>query len=560
MSRSFPISKLSLRFSSVLLIVIAIAVLLRVVNLSRREFWYDEVLSLLLVTGQKTAYKTPQDTPVLLANYTPLLSLPVEKGIGDILDTVRNLLRGLAGEPHPPLFFLGQHLWLRLFGNGQAAMRGLGALLSIGTIGSAFGLGRRLLGYRGGLLLAALLGTNAYYLFHSLNVRMYGLLVLWVILSAWALLELIDAPKLGLKEAEVPSKNTKLLWSLIFIGSVAAGLLTFYYYAYFLLALVILVLWLDRQRWWQHGLRFGAGVLLTVPWVLWGTRQQLRNADFERFGASDSWVETALQHLEGVTQTLGIHLVVGDWVSSLPPGSVTVAGIAAIALLVACSISLWRQDRRQILGIALLLGIFPLLVALALDVVKGQFTVGFGWGRSMIFILPGCLLLIAACLERATSVWRPTIAVVLLVLYMSISVADFSTRPRWMFHRVATILEQEPTTPTLIAMSSNAWGHVLRLAYYIPPQLPVMLLAQKSDQLAPALEKTLASEPTEYQRILWLDSARPVWGAAATPSEREQVRQILEPQFQLEEKQQLSGTMELDQFTAYLYERSASTP
>ncbi|MBE9124682.1 MULTISPECIES: glycosyltransferase family 39 protein [unclassified Coleofasciculus] len=560
MSRSFPISKLSLRFSSVLLIVIAIAVLLRVVNLSRREFWYDEVLSLLLITGQKTAYETPQDTPVVLANYTPLLSLPLEKGIDDILDTVQNMLRGLAGEPHPPLFFLSQHLWLRLFGNGQAAMRGLGALLSIGTIGSAFGLGRRLLGYRGGLLLAALLGTNAYYLFHSLNVRMYGLLVLWVILSAWALLELIDAPKLGLKEAEVPSKMTRLLWSLIFIGSVAAGLLTFYYYAYFLLALVILVLWLDRQRWWQHGLRFGAGVLLTVPWVLWGTRQQLRNADFERFGASDSLIETALKHVEGVTQTLGIHLVVGDWVSRLPPVSVTVAGIAAIALLVACSINLWRQNRRQILGIALLLGIFPLLVALTLDVVKGQFTVGFGWGRSMIFILPGCLLLIAACLERATSVWRPTAAAVLLLLYLSISVADFSTRPRWMFHRVAAILQQEPTTPTLIAISSNAWGHVLRLAYYIPPQLPIMLLAQKSAQLAPALEKTLASEPTQYQRILWLDSARPVWGSAATPSEREQVRQILEPQFQLEAKQQLSGTMELDQFTAYLYKRSASTP
>lgn len=566
MSRSFPLSKLSRTFSWALLIVMAIAVLLRVINLSSREFWYDEVLSLLLSTGQKTSYSTPKELPVTLADYTPLLSLPVENGIGDILASLKKLLQGLAAEPHPPLFFLGQHLWLRLFGNSVAATRSLGVLFSIGAIGSAYGLGRRLLGHEGGLLLAALLGTNAYYLFHSLNVRMYGPLLLWVILSAWAALELIEPQKTfqdkEQKDSESLGKYTKLLWNLVFIGSIAAGFLTFYYFAFFIAALVVLVLWLDGQHWWQHGLRFTGGITLTIPWVLWGTRQQLRNADLERFGATQTWMETVWKHLEGVIQTLGIHLVLGDWATRLPLVSATVAGVGAIALLVICSIGLWRQRHYRVLGVALLLGIFPLALALTIDILKGQFTVGFGWGRSMIFILPGCLLLIAAWIERTMGKWRPLAAALVLGFYLVISIGDFTLRDRRMFHQIADIIEQKPNTPTLIVMNSQAWGHVLRLAYYIPPDLPVTLLAQPSAKLAPVLEKTLKTQTDNFSRVIWLDSGDPIWSKPKTEAEKlkfqQNIQTTLKSQYQLIETQPLVGTMEEDQFTLHLYQRSES--
>ncbi|MEQ9359409.1 glycosyltransferase family 39 protein [Coleofasciculus chthonoplastes] len=565
MSQSFPLSKLSRTLSWVLLSAIAIAVLLRLLNLSSREFWYDEVLSLLLSTGQKGYYSTPKELPVTLADYTPLLSLPVENGIGAIPATLKKLLQGLAAEPHPPLFFLGQHLWLRLFGNGVAATRSLGVLLSIGAIGSAYGLGRRVLGHYGGLLLAALLGTNAYYLFHSLNVRMYGPLLLWVILSAWAALELIDPQKQRFpdkrhKEGQHSSLYIQLLWNLVFIGSITAGFLTFYYFAFFIVALAILVLWLDRQHWWQHGLRFMAGIILMIPWVLWGTRQQLRNADLERFGGTQTWMETVGRHLEGVTQTLGIHLVLGDWVTSLPLVSATIAGVGAIALLIFCSIRLWRQHHYRVLGVALLLGIFPLLLALMVDIVKGQFTVGFGWGRSMIFILPGCLLLIAAWIERTMGKWRPLAAAIVLGFYLIISIGDFTVRDRRMFHQIADIIAQEPTTPTLIAMNSQAWGHVLRLAYYIPPDLPVTLLAQSPAKLAPVLEQTLTNQTDNFSRVLWLDSGDPVWSEPETEAEKlkfkQNIQTALMPQYKLVKTQNLLGTMDIDQFTVHIYQQS----
>jgi uncharacterized membrane protein len=264
-----------------------------------------------------------------------------------------------------------------------------------------------------------------------------------------------------------------------------------------------------------------------------------------------------LRHLQDVVETLGIHLVLGDWISSLPQVSATVAGGVVVLVLFACSISLWYQNQRRVLYIALLLGIFPLLLGLVVDIISSKFTISFGWGRSMIFILPGCLLLPTTWIERATGQWQRLTAGVLLLLYLSTSLADLGTRHRKIFHQVADIIAQDSTTPTLVLMNSTAWGHVLRLAYYIPPTSPVMLLAQKSAQLAPALEKSLASQPTQYQRILWLDSAHPIWSPPSTDAEKRQVRQVLDRQFQLNKTQQLVGTMKLDQFVIYLYQRSA---
>ena len=64
----------------------------------------------------------------------------------------------------------------------------------------------------------------------------------------------------------------------------------------------------------------------------------------------------------------------------------------------------------------------------------------------------------------------------LLLFYLTVNITDFSWRSRWMFHRIADIIEQETAQPTLVAMNSSAWGHVLRLAYYLPSESPVMLL------------------------------------------------------------------------------------
>jgi uncharacterized membrane protein len=543
------------------LMAIAIAIVLRIVNLGSRELWYDEVLSLLLSTGQRAAYQTPGDTPVVLAEYTPLLSLPIESSLRDLILTFKNLLLSLlAGEPHPPIFFLSQHFWLRLFTNSEAAMRSLNVLFSIAAIFSSYSLGKVVIGHRGGLFVAALVAINPFYLFHSLNVRMYAPLPLWTTLSATALLHLIEQQQ----NPNLSTRRSQWFWNILLVGSVVAGLLTFYLYGYWVITLFALVLYLAHRHWWRYIWPLATGVIITLPWMLWGALKQFRNADLNRFGSSKGFGAALLAHLQGITQVLGSNLLLGDWVTSIPVVSVAIAGGLIIGFIVVCSLHLWRRREQKNLGIALILGIFPLLLALIVDIATQKYTLGFGWGRTMIMILPGCLLLFTLWLERVIAwQWRTLVASGFLLLYLTIGVSDFSLRQRSVFHAVAEVASQSANQPTLIAMNSKAWGHVMRLAYYIPPSNPVMLLAQHPKNLATDLEKSLNAEPSKYPRILWLDSANPIWSRLKTKAEvelaQQEIQQVLHShQFQLQQTQNLLGTMDMDNFTMKLYTRSST--
>jgi uncharacterized membrane protein len=543
------------KFSISYLFILAIAfgILLRVLNLGSREFWYDEVLSLLLSAGQKSLYETPADIPVVLANYTALLKPPMASNVRELMTTLVQLLRGLVGgEPHPPLFFLSQHFWLHLWGNSEIAMRSLNAILSGITIFCSYKLGHFLLGNRGGLLLAALLATNPFYLFHSLNVRMYAGVVFLVILSAWSLLEIIY--------------KKSNFWRILLIISVAAGCLTFYLFIYWVITLVIVAIYLNRQRWWDWGICLSCGILLALPWGLWGIPQQLRNADLARFNSSAGLISTTLRHLQDIFQTLGTLLLLGDWVTSLSAIYITLAGIGVSLIFIVLIIQLKQNPKKSLdlpinhhpknlLTITLLFSLFPLFLASVIDILTGKFTVGFGWGRSLILILPGCLLFLAFALETTGffKKWHQITATGLILVYLGMSISDYTLRQRTPFHTLAAAVATQPATPTLIAMNSQAWGHVLRLAYYLPSTSPVQLLAQPSAKLAPALEKVFQLTPDPYARVIWLESADPVWSVPMTTPQREQMQKILEGRFEKSQQISLSGTMTLDEFILNIY-------
>jgi len=265
------------------LLAIAIGILLRLINLGNREFWYDEVLSLIVATGQNIFYKGPGAAPVSLGNYTTLLSLPTERNLGEAIATLRNVFKGLLGDVHPPLSFLELHFWIRLFGNSEAATHALIVLLSL----------------------------------------------------------------------------------------------------------------------------------------------------------------------------------------------LAIAGIYA-------------------------------------------------------------------------------------------GIADFSFRQRSMFHQIADVIKQESSTSTLVMINSQAWGHILRLAYYIPTSTQVMLLAQHPAKLAPSAATVLSgNQGKTYKRIIWLDSANPVWSKLKTETEKktenQKIEKLLQSGFNLTQQKQLSGTMNIDDFAVKIYTRSSGS-
>jgi uncharacterized membrane protein len=122
-----------------------------------------------------------------------------------------------------------------------------------------------------------------------------------------------------------------------------------------------------------------------------------------------------------------------------------------------------------------------------------------------------------------------------------------------MFHNLAALIQQQPNTPTLIIMNSTAWGHVLRLAYYLPETKSIELLAQPSARLNNALTKTLQNNAQSYQRLIWLNSDRPVWGKPITEADKQTLQTTISQKYQLESETRLTGTWELDNFDVRVY-------
>jgi uncharacterized membrane protein len=82
-----------------------------------------------------------------------------------------------AREFNPPLYYALLHFWVRLWGEGDAAVRALSIVLGVAAVAGAYCLGRRLLGEEAGLVAALLLATCPYHVYYSQEARFYALLV-----------------------------------------------------------------------------------------------------------------------------------------------------------------------------------------------------------------------------------------------------------------------------------------------------------------------------------------------------------------------------------------------
>ena len=538
-----PISDRMLKW--LLLGGIAVGILLRLLVLSSREFWYDEILSLLFAAGQKLSYSSPGDNPVFLTDYAALLQLPPESGLKAMLHTLKQTILGLLGtEPHPPLFYLAQHVWLRLTGSSETSARSLNLLLSLGAIGSAYGLGRSLLNVRMGWLLAALVALNPFFFFHSVNFRMYAPVFTESLVASWALSHLV---------MEQPKGWRALVWGALGGIAMAAGLLTSYLFLLWMVAAGITVLIL-RSPWIPLGIAAVLAIALSLPWMLWGAKNQLGNADLNRFAVESSGVSALVEQGRGSFEVLGVHLMWGDWASQLPTLVPIITGVAitgGMALILKRVVS--ENDRRLwiLLGG---LGMLPFLLALGADVISGKSTVPWGLGRSVIFVLPGMLSLMGLGLYRLPHALRNGTITLVLCIYAGLNVADVGLRSRHMFHDVAAEVATYPGGPSLVLLNSKAWGHVLRIAYYLPPDLA--LLAVHPSDLPNAAQTALAQGT--YAHVFWLEADRSVWKQPDNETKTHleaATAHVLETNYRPVSTRQLRGTMDLDRFTLRSYDR-----
>lgn len=167
----------------------------------------------------------------------------------------------LREDGSPPLYYFLLHLWTRVFGTGDLAVRSLSGVCGVAILPLAWRLGR-VLGGRTAAWAALLLATTSPFLVrYSTENRMYMLIVLLCLLGFFAIRVALDRPG---------------PWALAGVALVSGLLLLTHYWCLYLVAAVGLGLF---YRWYQSepgparraaGLTLVAllaGFVLFAPWV-----------------------------------------------------------------------------------------------------------------------------------------------------------------------------------------------------------------------------------------------------------------------------------------------------
>lgn len=105
---------------------------------------------------------------------------------------IAEMVQWTAVDIHPPFYYALLHFWLVL-GDGEAEVRLLSALSGVASVAVLYALARRLFNPVVGLVAAALLAVSPLHVWYSQETRMYALLALLGLLTAYLMvLALLD--------------------------------------------------------------------------------------------------------------------------------------------------------------------------------------------------------------------------------------------------------------------------------------------------------------------------------------------------------------------------------
>ncbi len=171
----------------------------------------------------------------------------------------------LGQDGAPPLFYVLLHFWMKVFGQGDVAVRALGGVTSVLALPFFWAAGRRVGGVRVAWITFFAAVTSPFAIFYATDARMYSLMILWCVLGFLAVARALEAPTRG---------------RLLAVGLLVAAVLYTHYWGLYLVSTT--GLWLAYHLWrHQRGLpsrlsraaaarTFGAmllGSLTFVPWV-----------------------------------------------------------------------------------------------------------------------------------------------------------------------------------------------------------------------------------------------------------------------------------------------------
>jgi 4-amino-4-deoxy-L-arabinose transferase-like glycosyltransferase len=142
-------------------LIVVFAAVLRLWSLGAKSLWYDEAYSLFM------ARHSLREMVGMLATY----------------------------DNHPPLYYAFLHLWMRLVGDGDVAVRLPSAAASLGAVVATFLLARRVADGRVAVLAATLMAVSPFQVVAAQEARMYPFLTLCAVGASSALWLALRVPR-----------------------------------------------------------------------------------------------------------------------------------------------------------------------------------------------------------------------------------------------------------------------------------------------------------------------------------------------------------------------------
>jgi hypothetical protein len=340
-------------------------------------------------------------------------------------------LPGLLREDgSPPLYYVLLHVWMRAFGDSEAATHALSVVCALACVPLALWLGRALFGPRAGWAGAALAALNPLLSTYAQETRMYALVALLSLLVSGTFVAVFVQRRRGLRPLLAAALAALLYthgWGIFLVAAAAcaAGALT--------------VSAPDRRAMaLDAGLVFGAAGAVFAPWV--------PTLLFQAAHTGAPWAR--------IPGPRALSRAVQDVVAG--PGPLC-------ALVVAGGAALWRapaRDRRAAATLVVL-GAGTLLVAWG----YAQHT--RAWSPRYFIVLVGPVLLLGAlCVARARVAGLVALAVVSLVWFGLPAYATLARKSN--IRTVAPALEAHLRPGDLIVAAQPDTGTLLR--YVLGPR------------------------------------------------------------------------------------------
>ncbi|HUR93164.1 MAG TPA: glycosyltransferase family 39 protein [Gemmatimonadales bacterium] len=443
------------------LMVFALAALLRIVLADREDLWADEIFSLAVATGHSLEHPAEAAVPALGDFVEPAGAMPAA-AFGRYLEhdlppagmtrVVRAVLRS---DTSPPLYYLVLSAWTRAAGTTDFALHALSAAFSLATLPLLWLLGLRLGGPRAATIACVLFAVAPVSLYYSVEARMYAMIWFCSTLTAWLSLRLHDRGGIV----------TLALWVL----GTTAGFLTHYFFTFVWAACVV---WLALRpgrcpRAWLAG-AVAVALLAITPWYL------RLPASLAQWRITGHWLDglPAPGKLVGAPLTLGWALLSGRGVWG---GAKAADALAAI--VVAAAGLAWlararrgvRENGRDLVWLWVIAActgpvVFDLLRGTSTSLIARYALAGMPAGMLLTGLAIGALPVRTGgvALGVLIAAWAPGLR----------AVFGSGTRAWEPYRQVASELDAWSTPDDLVLVHSIPSG-VLGIARYLHPDVPL---------------------------------------------------------------------------------------